>query len=49
MNWNPFKKTLTFTRVDSNESTVLKNVGISGDKLHACVRLSYSTDSVLIE
>lgn len=46
MHWNPFKQTLAFTRLNSNETEVLRNVGITGDKLHPCVRLSYSTDSV---
>lgn len=41
MDWNPFKKTLTFTRLGTSDITILNDVSPTTDKLYPCVRLSY--------
>jgi predicted metal-dependent phosphotriesterase family hydrolase len=44
--FNPFKKTLQFTKKSSNETCTLNVDTIPNDKLYPCIRISYAQDTV---
>ncbi|EAR99516.2 hypothetical protein TTHERM_00137790 (macronuclear) [Tetrahymena thermophila SB210] len=44
--FNPFRKTLKFTKKSSGESCILNVDTIPNDKLYPCVRISYAQDCI---